>query len=154
MKPFLLFDTNDSDRVICYASEAGLNILRNCPGWHCDATFATAPAIYYQVLSIHAFIKNRTLPVVFIYMKNKDMICYKKVLELFKNTCHEKYRIVFNPASVMCDFEQALFKAFLFHFPKINISGCYFHFVQCIWKKVILKVINHYIVVFISVCYF
>ena len=46
-KRFLLFDTNDSDRIICYCSDVGFEILSGSEQWHVDGTFSAAPSIYY-----------------------------------------------------------------------------------------------------------
>ena len=38
-------------------------------------------------------------------------------------------------ASIVTDFELAAIKAFQHHFPNFKISGCLFHFGQCLWRQ-------------------
>ena len=40
------------------------------------------------------------------------------------------------PRVVLTDFEKAAINAFEIHFPDVVQRGCYFHFSQCIWRKV------------------
>ena len=41
-----------------------------------------------------------------------------------------------SPQSVMTDFELAVIQSFKMQLPGIKIQGCYFHFSQCLWRKV------------------
>ncbi|CAG7828019.1 unnamed protein product [Allacma fusca] len=41
-----------------------------------------------------------------------------------------------NPATVTTDFEQALINAFTQKFPTSRHQGCFFHFTQCIWRRI------------------
>jgi len=36
----------------------------------------------------------------------------------------------------MTDFENAQINAFSHNFPNIKNRGCFFHFIQCIWRKI------------------
>ncbi|CAG9838173.1 unnamed protein product [Diabrotica balteata] len=40
------------------------------------------------------------------------------------------------PSLIKLDFEQAVIGALENNFPEAKISGCNFHFKQCIWKNV------------------
>jgi hypothetical protein len=42
-KRYKLFDTLDDTRMICYASNIGLEILSKSTEWHADGTFKSAP---------------------------------------------------------------------------------------------------------------
>lgn len=57
---FLLFDTNDRERIIAYASDYQLQILAKSQRWHIDGTFKCCPSIYYQIFSIHAYVNLLT----------------------------------------------------------------------------------------------
>ena len=46
---FLLFDTEDEDRIICFASNEQLLILSKAQRWHEDGTFKSAPSLFYQL---------------------------------------------------------------------------------------------------------
>src|SRR5580693_4628404 len=40
-----------------------------------------------------------------------------------------------NPVSIVTDFEMATLKAFKGHYPTVSLTGCMFHFGQCVWRK-------------------
>ena len=48
------------------------------------------------------------------------------------------------PDEFICDFEQALISLIEDEFPLSQIDGCYFHFIQSLWKVGELGLINHY----------
>ena len=41
-----------------------------------------------------------------------------------------------DPKSIQIDFEQAFISAFKDIFPNAKINGCFFHFCQCVWRKI------------------
>jgi hypothetical protein len=45
--------------------------------------------------------------------------------------------IELNPQELTIDFEQAVMNAFKYHFPRIQISACFFHFGQNIYRKIV-----------------
>jgi hypothetical protein len=131
-KRFLLFDTNDDDRVIAFCSEDGLDKLSKANQWHIDGTFKAAPSIYYQLIIVHAYDHGNMFPCCYILMRNIDYIIYKNLLEKLKEACTSRL----NPKQITCDFELALIKALEIHFPTAKVKGCLFHYGQCIWKNV------------------
>ena len=73
-KRFLLFDTNDSDRIICYCSDVGFEILCGSEQWHLDGTFSAATSIYYQLFIIHGFYNNEVMfPCAFFFSQAKNL---------------------------------------------------------------------------------
>ena len=57
-KRYKLFDTLDDQRMICYASDIGLDILSKSKEWHADGTFRCAPSKYAQLYLIHGWYKG------------------------------------------------------------------------------------------------
>ena len=55
-KSFLQYDSgiDDQDRILIFASDAGLQDLKYLKNWKIDGTFRVAPEFYYQLLTIHA----------------------------------------------------------------------------------------------------
>ena len=47
-----------------------------------------------------------------------------------------QHGISFSPNEIMADFELALVQSLELQFPGARIHGCYFHFAQCLWRKV------------------
>ena len=61
-KRFILYDSNDDDRVIAFCSDAGLEKLAASDKWHIDGTFKAAPLMYYQLLIIHSYLFGVMFP--------------------------------------------------------------------------------------------
>ena len=79
---FLLFDTKDGDRIICYASRTQLSCLSLSPYLHGDGTFSTSPLLYYQLYIISAWYLQEMHPCCFVFLKSKKQATYRKMLEL------------------------------------------------------------------------
>ena len=74
------------------------------------------------------------LPCVFVFLTWKSEDIYKKLLaELKDGVLRNSFDL--KPAQLTIDFEQALIGAFKYHFPRIEVSGCFFSF----WIKFISK---------------
>ena len=59
------------------------------------------------------------------------------MLEELKRACYN-IGLTFLPAFVSLDFEIGAILAFEYCFPGIQIIGCWFHFAQCLFKKIVL----------------
>ncbi|CAF1133229.1 unnamed protein product, partial [Brachionus calyciflorus] len=134
-KPFVIFDSNDSDRIIGFCSAIGLEILSKSKSFHVDGTFKSTPGVFYQTFGIHGWILNQMFPCVFALLGEKSERIYKKMLGLLKDACQRR-GIFLNPDILASDFELASINAFKFHFPGIQIYGCQFHFAQAVRRKV------------------
>ena len=75
-------------------------------------------------------------PCVYTIMTDKSEASYRRVIYEIKNGCLKLGKI-FNPNIVLTDYEQAAINAFKFHFPSIEVQGCFFHYGQCLFKKLI-----------------
>jgi hypothetical protein len=121
---FLLFDTNDQDRIICHASDHQLECLSMSKTWHVDGTFKHSAQHYYQFYIISAWILDEMYPCAFISLKNKNESCYEKMLkQLVKHTCH--------PLAPRVSFFKSFLIIFLI-FLYIIIQS-YFCFPDCSW---------------------
>ena len=68
---FLLFDTNDEDRIIAHVSSTQLEILSKASRWHMDGTFKSAPSLFYQNYTIHGWYEEEMYNCGYILLKNK-----------------------------------------------------------------------------------
>ena len=83
-EPFFRHDVRVKDnRHLVFTTDRQLEILRKAKTWYIDGTFKVVKDPFYQLLSIHAFIRAgdemKHLPLVFIIMSRKTKIDYKKV---------------------------------------------------------------------------
>lgn len=157
-EPFLLFDTKDGDRIICFSSLHQLKCLSISVEWHIDGTFGTSPYLYYQMYIISAWYLGEMHPCCFVFLKNKKQSTYYRMLECLKNSAKER-ELNLNPEVnfkkhlnlhssyfteliklilqiILSDFELGAMNAFHLHFGNATIKGCYFHYSQAIWKNI------------------
>ena len=82
---FLLGEDGDgADKIIAFASNSALRAIANVDTYHMDETFATAPRLFYQIVTLHAFVLGVMLPLVFVVLPNKVGNTYIRFLSLVK----------------------------------------------------------------------
>jgi hypothetical protein len=129
---FLLFDSGSSvDRILIFSTRKNLQLLAQCRHWYCNGTFEVVPPLFEQLYTIHGVKHNNVIPSVFILMPNRRESTYERVFEAIKNL-----EPSLNPSSIMTDFERAAINAFTSSFPSSNQRVCFFHFSQCIWRRI------------------
>ena len=116
-------DGDGADKIIAFASNSVLHVLANADTYHMDGMFATAPRLFYQIVTLHAFILGVMLPLVFGLLPNKDGNTYIPFLSLVKEKS-ESIGFTISPQRIMQDF------------PGVIVKGCYFHYAQCLWRRI------------------
>ena len=53
-----------------------------------------------------------------------------------ENHLHLNLTFLINPKLVLLDFEKAAISAVKEVFPDCQVIGCYFHFIQALWKNI------------------
>ena len=132
---FLLYKSNDWG-ILIYATTENLENLRDCSEIYCDGTFKTCPRPYEQYFTIHGKFQNRVLCFVNCLMTERDIASYRHILQILKDKIREVTGHRWRPRRVICDFEQALKAAVETEPPHAQVSGCYFHFNQSLWRKI------------------
>ncbi|CAF3574696.1 unnamed protein product [Rotaria sp. Silwood1] len=118
-------------RVLLFAPNEQLKMLFQNSIVLIDGTFSTCPKIFDQVLTIH-FIKYEQSFVCGIgLLPDRKKCTYKFVFEELKGLAIGMNRI-FDPSTIITDFEPSLAEAISSEFPRSNHIGCYFHFTQAI----------------------
>jgi hypothetical protein len=125
--PFLLIEEED---LHIFAAENDLKFLSQCKNWFADGTFRVTPQGFDQLYTIHGFYNNRVFPCVYALLPGRSKDVYCRFLTYLRNLQND-----LNPDSIVTDFETAAIQAFQQEFPRISITGCMFHFGQCIWRK-------------------
>ena len=100
-----------------------------------DGTFKIVSKPFYQLFSIHAFVRGedrdlKQVPLLFVFMSHRRTKDYKAVMNAVKELTQENKVL-----KVVADFERALWKGVQAIFPDILVSGCLFHWAQCIWRQ-------------------
>jgi hypothetical protein len=73
-------------------------------------------------------------PLVYNLLPAKSQIIYTKLLTLLKDLC-QQHQLKLPPRTIFLDYEVAIRNAAHAVFPDIKAKGCFFHYTQCIWRK-------------------
>jgi hypothetical protein len=68
-------------------------------------------------------------------MTDRNIADYRHVFQTLKTKIRQVTGHRWHPRRVICDFKQALLVAVETELPHAQISGCYFHFNQSLWRK-------------------
>ena len=127
---------NSGSRHIILASAEMLQLMHRAFTWFCDGTFKVVKKPFYQLFSIHVFVKSgdslKQVPVAFIMMSSRTKDDYISVFQELLNLLPE------NPCvqRVVTDFESAVWGAVNEVLPNVEQKGCLFHFTQAIFRKI------------------
>jgi hypothetical protein len=134
---FILGDTGPADpnRIIIFSCTTDINRLTQCKTWVIDGTFKCAPDLWYQLWVIHGVFHEKTVPLVYSLLPNKQQNTYERALEMILNKIDD-VRPGTRPTCLNIDFEKAEDNAFKQLIPNVRIHGCFFHFSQSIWRKI------------------
>lgn len=136
---FLVKDsTLEEERLLIFTTKTNVEKLSQASIWIMDGTFKTVPTIFYQLYTIHAPVSShnfRTYPLVYVLMTGKSEPLYKRLLEDLVDFADEN-GLQLNPQVIMTDFELSVIKATKSEFEGVTNKACFFHFGQCIWRKI------------------
>ncbi|CAF1140680.1 unnamed protein product [Adineta steineri] len=143
-KQFLLMDfylKRSKERVIVYATTQQLQLLFTSTTIFMDGTFSVAPSGFEQVFLIHVEYFGQGLPVAYCLMSNRRAATY---IELFQRLKHEAevLGMQFQPTNIVSDFETALMPAVRQEFSEAIHTGCLFHFIQTVHRKIMSLGLN------------
>ena len=132
-EPFLIYDSGigDQERMFIFASEIGLQLLRESEHWYADGTFKVSPEIFYQFYTIHGQRNGQIFPVVFCLLPNKTKATYRRMLQqVFDRVGDNQLQ------DVLVDFEFAAINVFHLIDENVDVKGYFYHLSSNIWKKV------------------
>lgn len=121
----------DNSRMLLFGSQKGLDFLAGCPHWYMDGTFDTLPPQFMQLYTVHGIKNSRNVVGVYAMLTNKQAVTYERMLRHIRFLTGDV-----NPESINIDFEQAAINASRAVFPLSELSGCFFHLSQNIYRKV------------------
>jgi hypothetical protein len=101
-----------------------------------DGTFKSCPTMFAQLYIIMAWCKGECMPVAFAFLGGKKETTYRRMVSELCNACKER-QLEFRPLRILVDFEVGAIAAFKFSFPTSKVIGCFFHFGQCLFRKIV-----------------
>ena len=72
---------------------------------------------------------------VYCLLPGKSREIYNQTFTLLKEAL-QNVDLELNPQHIMSDFELALIQSIRINFPATSHKGCFYHFWQCIWRKI------------------
>ena len=101
-----------------------------------DGNYAMAPQGFLQLYVIRVPLGNTAVSTVYAVMQRKSQASYEELLQTVIDVC-ERMDLVIDPATILCDFEQAVIRAIeAILGPEIDIRGCFYHLTQATWRKI------------------
>lgn len=80
------------------------------------------------------------IPQLYVLMADKSTALYRSMFSDLKNKC-QQHGLLFNPATIMSDFESGLIPAVRQEFPNVQHKGCHFHMCQVIMVYYLLSLL-------------
>lgn len=124
------------NKHLIFCTDTQINSLVKGKTWYVDGTFKVVKEPFYQLLSIHCFIKSeevmKQIPLCFVVMSGKRLKDYKAVFKAILEILPAEP----NVSSFVVDFEAGIWKALRSVFNDPVIHGCAYHFTQALWRKV------------------
>jgi len=127
---------HDLKHHLPFASDEMIRLLSRAEVWYIDGTFKIIKEPFKQLFTIHTFIRQgehaKQVPLMFCMMSGKRKRDYRAVL---REVTHLMPQIP-NVKKIVLDFEAAVWKAIPKVLPGVQLMGCAFHWMQCIWCKI------------------
>ncbi len=116
---------------VLFSTEQLTSSLESVSNVAFDGTFFVCPRPFVQVFTLFSARGDHFFPAFVVLMKSRDEASYKNVFQKIKCLAPN-----FIPTFAISDFEKAARKAFKAVWPECETAGCYFHFSQCILRKI------------------
>ena len=131
-EPMLLWDSGWSEqhsRSFLFGTLQNTSTLMEADHWVIDGTFKTAPQLMTQMLSVHGILDTSWhIPLIFGLLPRKTQAIYTNIFQELDSFG------LYQPQSILCDYEVGLHNAILSVWPSSSVRGCQFHFKQSLWK--------------------
>ncbi|XP_035210026.1 uncharacterized protein LOC118184461 [Stegodyphus dumicola] len=130
------FQNDQGNRILVFGGEESLYLLENGKTFFLDGTFKSCPKQFAQIYTIHVDLRStatetNVYPALFAFLPDKRQATYIAMLQEVKRWCPK-----WKPDIIKLDFEAAAINSCMLEFPTSTISGCNFHFNQCLWRKI------------------
>jgi hypothetical protein len=118
-----------------FSTAENLHHLTACEKVLGDGTFKIAPTLFDQLYTLHGRVHGEMMPLLYALLPARKEDTYDRLCSLIVNAA-AAHGLVFNPKVIQVDFEQAAINSFHKTFPTASVHGCFFHYTQCLWKKI------------------
>ncbi len=133
-RPFLRVDggpQNGNNRSLLFITDQGLQLLSRLQDFYSDGKFSETPIPFAQLYTIHGLTYNTVVPLAYFLLPNKTAATYKRAIQSLKGLAPN-----WQPRSWLSDFEQAFLASLREEFPGIEITGCFYHYMQSLYRRI------------------
>jgi len=138
---FLQYRSNDKDILIFFAA-SHLKLLCRAATICIDGTFDCVPYLFAQLFTLHIFMNQKLLPVVYCLLGSKSRNTYAEVFQFLKSKAADSSQTL-SPTTIISDFETGVIAAVRDEFPNTQHRGCYLHNSQVCYKCVFIVFPNY-----------
>jgi hypothetical protein len=133
------FTWNGKSIIICCTDDTFTDMWVNGILLFSDGTFSIVPALFLQLYTIQYMKAGKLIPCVWILATHKDAETYDVIINWMKTRAAELQLGDMRCESIGVDYEKAWINAWRKAFPSIRIHGCYFHFVQAVYRYMMVE---------------
>ena len=131
-----MFVLHQSNSMVIFATRFFCENLTSSEVIICDGTFRTAPRPFLQLYVIFGVFDGRKIPLVWSFLENKTSSTYVTMFNVIKERC-SSLGVSFVPNKILSDYESGFLKACELSFPEAKKMGCYFHYTQSLYKRIL-----------------
>ncbi|RZF34654.1 hypothetical protein LSTR_LSTR012736 [Laodelphax striatellus] len=124
--------TEGGNNNLVFISENAKEILQSAEELHLTSTCSSVPTVsnLKHLLVVNAIYCDHAFPVAYAIMEKKSYASYNKIIEKIREVVPDA-----KPKTIISDFEAGLMIALIGNFPEAEINGCWWHFCNCILKR-------------------
>ena len=136
---FMTQAREDPKRLCLFSSEDTLKEIQRATEFYVDGTFKIVPLIFLQLFTIHLFIFGQQFPVIYGLLTDKSEETYVRMFQCIISCLQVRGLNFSYYVTFIGDFQSGIISSIrlVFYWYYVRIGGCYFHFAQCIYRKVV-----------------
>ena len=82
--------------ILIFATSENLQILANLETYYMDGTFDVCPVLFVQLFTIHGFVNEKQIPLVYALLPNKKTETYITIFRILRDKAGEE-NLILNP---------------------------------------------------------
>ncbi|XP_067649026.1 uncharacterized protein [Haliotis asinina] len=133
---FLAVNSGREDKILVFATDETLEMAQQANILYMDGTFYSCPGLWHQLYVIHSMAGGKMFPLMFCLLPDRRRETYTRLFQQLKEVTQDKVGRPLSPDVIQVDFEYPAHQAIHAEFPTTAVRGCYFHYSQCVWRKV------------------
>ena len=94
-----------ANNIIVFGTKENLEFAAKIKTLLLDGTLQYCTKHFLQMFTIHSIVNNDYVPLLFCLLPNKQISTYKALFRTLVNISLNKYNIIFNPKTVVINFE-------------------------------------------------